>query len=330
MSRAFFLEMAARRIRFPLGTDLVLHEEADPAEIVRDGRRLGRVIERAAARWGIPIAMPLMDLEHSADGSSAEYHALVGATDHIAAETALLPCAMVIGPFSLATKLAAEPITAVALAGRGVSADEEPLVQGIEAALAEAEVRVARAIGDHLAAGARALVMCEPAASIAYFSPRQLRAGADIFRHYVLEPNLRLKRLLDAAEADLIFHDCGELTAQMVRAFGAEIHPVMLSLGSSRTLWEDAALVPPDVVLYGNLPTKTFYCDDAMPDETVRGRTAELLSQMERCGRAFILGSECDVLDVAAYRETIRRKVELMMATPAKPETVEASAPLFR
>lgn len=315
--------MAAARIRFPLGTDLVLHEEADPATIVCDGRRLARVIERAAALWGIPIAMPLMDLEHSADDNSAEYHALVGAIRHIAQTTKLFPCAMVIGPFSLATKIATEPITAVALAGRGVGADEEPLVQGIEAAVAQAEARVARAIRDYLAAGARALVICEPAANIAYFSPRQLRTGAGIFRRYVLEPNLRLKALLDEGGVDLIFHDCGELTADMVSAFGAVIHPVMLSLGSSRKLWEDAALVPPDVVLYGNLPTKTFYCDDAMPDEAVRGRTVELLTRMEQCGHAFILGSECDVLDVPAYRGAIRRKVGLMLAASAEPAPAE-------
>jgi hypothetical protein len=31
--------------------------------------------------------------------------------------------------------------------------------------------------------------------------------------------------------------------------------PVILSLGSSRVLWEDAQLVPKHVVLYGNLPS---------------------------------------------------------------------------
>jgi hypothetical protein len=129
-----------------------------------------------------------------------------------------------------------------------------------------------------------------------------------------MEPNLRLKVALDQAGASLIFHDCGELTPGMVHAFGHEIHPVMLSLGSSRKLWEDAERVPRDVILYGNLPTKTFYCDSTMPDDAVCERTSELLQRMQECGHPFILGSECDVLDVPGHGEAIRRKVKLMLA----------------
>jgi uroporphyrinogen-III decarboxylase len=272
------------------------------------------VVERAARHWGIPLGMPLMDLEHAADGQSAEYHALLGAVRYIARHTDLTPCAMLIGPFSLATRLTPDPITGVALAGRGVSAEEEPLVREIENALGEAERRVLQSLAATLAAGARVIIICEPAASIAYFSPRQLRAGSNVFQKYVMQPNVRLKRTLEEAGAGLIFHDCGELTPEMVRAFGHEIHPVMLSLGSSRKLWEDAALVPGDVVLYGNLPTKTFYCDGAAPDEAIRQMTVELLQNMRQCGHPFILGSECDVLDVPGRGETIRRKLGLMLA----------------
>lgn len=73
--------------------------------------------------------------------------------------------------------------------------------------------------------------------------------GSPVFEQFVMEPNLRLKRVLDEAGCDLIFHDCGELTDLMVEAFAQRLHPVILSLGSSRKLWEDARLVPDDVVL---------------------------------------------------------------------------------
>ncbi len=55
---------------------------------------------------------------------------------------ALTPLGMAIGPFSLMTKLLADPISAVALAGRGVPAEEEPLVAMAERGL------VARRVGD--------------------------------------------------------------------------------------------------------------------------------------------------------------------------------------
>ena len=71
--------------------------------------------------------------------------------------------------------------------------------------------------------------------------------------------------MLDEAGADLVLHDCGELTAAMVAALASRVRPAVLSLGSSRRLWEDAALVPPDVVLFGNLPTKHFYSDETLP-----------------------------------------------------------------
>jgi hypothetical protein len=76
-----------------------------------------------------------------------------------------------------------------------------------------------------------------------------------------MRPNLRIREQLASAEVDLIFHDCGELTGFMVEQFATRLDPAILSMGSSRKLWEDAALVPKSVVLFGNLPTKTFYSD---------------------------------------------------------------------
>jgi hypothetical protein len=102
----------------------------------------------------------------------------------------------------------------------------------------------------------------------------------------------------------------------MVRQFAEKLHPVILSLGSSRKLWEDASAVPDDVVLFGNLPTKLFYSDAAMPIEKVRRLTSELTTKMRATGHSHILGSECDVLYVAEAAASISRKVGAMLDTP--------------
>ena len=124
-------------------------------------------------------------------------------------------------------------------------------------------------------------MVCEPAASTAFLSPRMIKRGSSIFERLVLEPNSRLCRILRDAKADLIFHNCGELTREMVRAFAIRLEPAVLSLGASRNLWEDAALVPDSVVLYGNLPSKSFYSDGDMPVEEVRRRCGELVRAMD-------------------------------------------------
>jgi len=100
----------------------------------------------------------------------------------------------------------------------------------------------------------------------------------------------------------------------MVKEFAERLRPVILSLGSSRRLWEDAAFVPDDVVLFGNLPTKSFYSDAAMPLERVETLTLDLITRMKAVGHPFILGSECDVLHVPDAAATIRRKVDAMLS----------------
>jgi len=154
---------------------------------------------------------------------------------------------------------------------------------------------------------------CAAVSFLAFMWPRPMKSGSNLLERLVMELNLRLKATLDEAGCDLIFHDCGELIDPMVEAFAQRLHPVMLSFGSSRKLWEDARLVPADVVLYGNLPTRKFYSDGAMPIEEVIRRTDELIANMKACGHPHILGSECDVLFVAEAQETIRRKVDAMM-----------------
>jgi hypothetical protein len=99
----------------------------------------------------------------------------------------------------------------------------------------------------------------------------------------------------------------------MVRRF-ATLDPAMMSLGSSRVLWEDAALVPDSTVLFGNLPSKKFYSDKAVSLEEVKRLAAELLAKMRATGHPFILGSECDVLSVPGSEATIMAKVEAFLS----------------
>ena len=349
MERQFYIDLAQSGLRMPIGTDLILHEHADAAEIVLDGRRLGQVTEEAASRYGTPLAVPLMDLRlekadlldkfgvpeakgdafHFAVAPSEDDLARVAASidaafparcqahfdsiRYIAEETKLVPVGMAIGPFSLMTKLMADPIVPIAMAGIGVTGVEDPGVLMAERCLALAELTVHRSLRAQARAGAHAIIVCEPAANVVYLSPKQIEKGSDIFERFVMQPALRMKAVLDSAGVDLIFHDCGQLNPFMVRQFGERVHPAILSLGSSRRLWEDAALVPKDVVLFGNLPTKNFYSDTVVPEERVRELTLELIENMRQAGHPHIVGSECDVLHVPESSAAIRRKLIVML-----------------
>ncbi len=353
LSPGHFRALAARGLRTPIGTDLVLHERPDPEAVRLDGRRLAGVVREAAGRYRTSLAIPLMDLrlekadlvrllrpeviepdtfhfdgppseadlDRARDGAGAAFlpahRAHFDAIAEVAARSGLTPLGMAIGPFSLMTKLLADPISAVALAGRGVGADEEPLVAMAERGLFLAERTVQRSLRAQVEAGAAAVMMCEPAASALFVSPRQVAAGSPVFERFVVEPILRAKAVLDGAGADLVLHDCGELTTTMVEVLAGRVRPAVLSLGSSRRLGEDAVLVPPEVVLFGNLPTKHFYSDATMPLSRVREMTRELVERMRETGHPFILGSECDVLHVPEVADTIRRKVDAMLTEAA-------------
>jgi hypothetical protein len=350
MNRQFYLDLAARGLRMPIGTDLVMHEESEPEKVRNDGPALAGVIERAARRWGTPLAVPLMDLrlekidllalvgipeteaesyhftspldeaalkilcgeqaEPVCAGSRARDEALA----IIAKRQDLVPVGMAIGPFSLTTRLLKDPITAGAMAGSGVEAEDSDDVRLLWQCLQISEAAVLRAVRSQIQHGAKAIMICEPAACKAFISPRQLKAGSNLFERLVMEPNMRLKAALERAGCDLIFHNCGELTDSMVKFFGHRLHPMILSLGCSRKLWEDASRVPKDVVLYGNLPSKSFYSDGAMPIEEVTRLTEELIVKMKASGHPHIVGSECDVLFVPGAQNTIRAKVEAMMS----------------
>lgn len=349
MDSQYYLDLAAQGLRMPIGADLVLHEQAAPEEILYDAEKLGRVVEAAARRYRTPLAFPLMDLRlekadllelmgvpeqdvdlfhfpappaadevervkrETARPFSTRIRANQGAVRYIAERTDLMPVGMLIGPFSLMTKLVSDPIAPVAMAGSGVTAEEDAGVRMVERCLEMALATVLRSARAQIEMGAKAMIVCEPAANIVYLSPRQLQRNPELFTRFVLDPNRQLRQLLGFAGVDLIFHDCGELTTDMVRQFSSELRPSIMSLGSSRKLWEDAAVVAKDTVLFGNLPTKTFYSDSAMPPEEVRRRTRETVEQMRACGHPHICGSECDVLHVPDAAETIRRKVEVML-----------------
>lgn len=348
MKRSDYLALAAGGLRMPVGADLVLHDYPDREAILVDGRRLGKVVASAAARFETPLAIPLMDLtiekaallemlgvpteqiptyhfsswpeeepfarlaDRMPTHCNARLEATCGAIEYIARQTKLVPIGMVIGPLSLLVKVLADPITAIFTAGRGRTAADNPQVALLEKVFELGQRVIAWSIDKQLAAGARAVFVCEPAASTAYLSPRQIAAGVNLLERFVLGPNRRVKERLERAGCELIFHCCGELTPDFVRAF-VTLRPVILSLGSSRKLWEDAALVPKDIVLFGNLPTKSFYSDETCPVTAVQDKARELLAKMRATGHPFILGSECDVLSVDGAHETIRRKVEAFM-----------------
>lgn len=352
MSRSSYLALAAQHHRIPIGVDLVLRRHTDHEAILVDGERLGRVIAEAAAEFRTPLAFPLMDLKLEKatllsllgvdPGQADTFHfssapdaaaiaqfeqdlaacppsprvaANLGALRTIARQPGLVPVGMSIGPFSLATKLLADPITPVFMAGDGTTAAEEPEVALLEAALRIALATVLHSIRQQLNAGARAVFIAEPAANKVFFSPKQMAEGSTVFERFALAPNRAIAALLAEHDVDLLFHCCGDLVDSMLDGF-CSLRPALLSLGSSRRLWEDAARVPKDIVLYGNLPSKQFYSDSVMPLEKVGADTAELIRRMRSTGHPFILGTECDTLHVDGCSETIRAKVAQLLRVP--------------
>ena len=193
MDRQYYLDLAAAGLRMPIGTHLVLHEHADHESIVRDGRRLGAVVEESARRFGMPLAFPLMDLKLEkealllargvAPAAVDTYHfsqvpeesgelaltekmtAVCEAISHIATATDLLPVGMGIGPFSLMTKLVSDPITPVFLAGDGATADDDEEVALVERLLEFAARTIRFYLDAQIQAGAKAIILCEPAAN---------------------------------------------------------------------------------------------------------------------------------------------------------------------
>lgn len=358
MDRQYYLDLAASDLRMPMGTDLVLHEYADPHAILASGKQLGMILEQTANRLKTPLALPHMDLEleklqlltmlgmpgseddlnkyhfttapgndvfdtlhaHLKDPLIPRLQAHIDSVGYIAHHTQLLPVGMAIGPFSLMTKLVADPITPIAMAGSGLIAEEDEEILLVERVLELGIRLVLHSIAAQIKAGAKAIFIAEPAANRVYFSPNQLDDGADIFERYVMTYLRQLKAFLDEHNVDLIFHCCGELTEYFIRQFST-LDPAIMSLGSSRHLWEDAAIVPKTTVLYGNLPSKRFYSDGLITVADVERQGEALVQKMREVRHPFILGTECDVLSVPGCEETISRKVAAIQRCGAPQHT---------
>jgi uroporphyrinogen-III decarboxylase len=344
MQREYYLELAKSGLHFPIGADLVLKEHSDHKAIHIDGKRLGKVIAQAAKRFKTPLAMPVMNLmlekalmlrsmggvaeadiptwhfsscpteQQIADIRGAltspldpQLQANVDAVKYIAEHTNLLPVGMSIGPFSLMTKLIGDPIVPVYLAGKGFTAQNDPEVKKIETLLELSVEVILRSFRAQAQAGAKAFFIAEPAANSVYISPLQMMQGSDIFERVAIKYLRRIKDEMDKAGIDLIFHCCGELTNDMIKAF-TSLRPAILSLGCSRKLWEDADIVPKDIVLYGNLPSKRFFSDDSITVADVRRMALEYIAMMKVAGHPYILGTECDVLSVPGCEKILMEK----------------------
>lgn len=345
MDRQDYIALARSGLRMPIGADLVLHEKPDPEAIVRDGSALGEVVAETARRYRTPLAFAHMDLSLEKavllellgipDPDIPLYHfsldpgpeapvrvdeglrkplsrtlqAQIDSVGYVARNTDLVPIGMTIGPFSLMTKLLKDPITPIYLAGSGMTAQDDPDVALLERALELSLTVVLRSVEGQIRAGAKAVFMAEPAANVVYVSPKQIEAGSDVFVRYAMGADRKVKEVLSRHGVELIFHCCGEVNEYMIQQF-CSLEPVILSLGSSRKLWEDARVVPDDIVLFGNLPSKHFYSDAVITREQVEQQACELLHRMAETGHPFILGSECDILYVKGSGDVIRKKVD--------------------
>jgi len=348
MNREYFIELARKDIRVPIGVDMILHQYSDVDAILDSGERMGKVLLEAARFYKSPIVMPHMDLmlekDHllslmgipaavrpsyhfqgcPPDAMVAEFKARISgplsprmearndAIRYVATHSMLLPMGISIGPFSLMTKLLADPITPIFLHGSGITGDDDQEVRAVEICLDLALAVVLRAIESQLQAGAKTIIVAEPAANTVYLSPKQMEEGADIYDRFVLTPNAVMRKLVADRGAALIFHDCGALTPEMIRKLDT-LRPEVFSFGSPVNLCEAADLVSKDTVLYGNLPSKRFMSDSLITVEQVKEMSRDLAAQMRDKDHPFMLGTECDVLCVHDHKEVIARKVEAFM-----------------
>lgn len=350
MDRNFYLDLAQKGLRMPIGTDLILNEKPNHAQIPYNGKLLGEVMVETANRYKTPLAFPLMDLkiekswlaalleipENDAQTFQFEENpsldmlnkvkegvsgnrfvtkrmqANCEAIKYVAQSSKLLPVGMSIGPFSMMTTLLKDPIIPVFMSASGMTSSDEPDIATVETALEMSITIILKSIKMQLDSGAKAICVCEPAANNVYISQTLMEDGSDIFDRYVISYNKQITKLLSSYDADLIFHDCGELIDKMVLKFN-ELDPAILSLGSSRKLWEDASLIQKNTVLFGNIPTKKFYSDKDISKEQVRELSLSILENMKKTNHPFILASECDVLSVPGATQTIVEKINAML-----------------
>ncbi len=349
MDCKFYQDLAKTLPAVPLAAHLVLHEQPDPDQVIYDGERLGKVLVETAKRFNTKFAFPLMDLtlekelmlhvmglvQSSAEAETFHFddlppaNVLAKVTDsldvsvirrmkascdaisYVAQEGGdILPMGMGIGPFSLLTKLMNDPITAVYMAGSGMTADDDESVEIAEELLKCAERVIYSYWVAQCDAGAKALFNCEPAANLVYFSPNQIASGSDVFDRFVIEPNARLRDLLVSKDVDFLLHDCGEMRAEMIRSL-SNLRPKVFSFGSPVDLWVAAPHVDKDIVLFGNLPSKKFYSDE-LTIEGIYELIREITDKMSATDHPYIIGTECDVLSMPGYEKVIMEKVVAM------------------
>ena len=345
MDRSFYLDLAKKGQRLIFGTNLILEQKPDAHEIALDGKRLGKIYIDAAGEFGSPIALPLMDLtieknellhllgiedklrdtyrfeenlsetilnalkQNMKSEPTPELVSYCEAIRYVKQNSDLMPAGMLIGPFSLMTKLLADPIVPVFIASSGVTGEEDPSVHTIEILLDMAVTVIRRSAQMQIEAGAKLICICEPAANTAFISPDMLTEDTDVFDRYVLSYNNKILELMNAAGVDLLLHDCGELSDAMIQKL-CKLRPVILSLGSSRELWHDAHLVPKDIVLFGNVSTKNLmYIPEVKLKQTVR----DLREKMEASGHPFILGSECDIMSIPGYEKLLFERARMIL-----------------
>ena len=345
MNREEYLKLAKEGKRMVFGADLVIKSKPNHDEIKLNGTLLGKCIEEATLKYSAPLALPHMDLSVEKEdlltilGINKEkielfkmdsvldeslIHIIKLALNHpptkksianceaisyIRDNTDYIPVGMCIGPFSMMTKLIPEPITPVFMAAMGVAGEDDMFIKNTELTLEVCTMIIERSIKMQIKAGAKAICVCEPAANSVYISPDMVMDDMeDIFDRFVIHFNQRLKTLMDKHNVDLILHDCGELSNSMLKKL-CTLDPVIFSLGSSRNLWEDAAIVPDNIILFGNLPTKHFAQDKSFTPEKVEEITRELHNRMEATNHPFILGSECDILHIPGMDDELNSKV---------------------
>lgn len=338
MKREYYLDLAEKGLRMPIAAHLLLARTPDPERCRMDGQCLGKVLIQTAHRFRTPLAFPLMDLRIEKEwllqglgvpeGEIDTFHfdpdepgiseeqlerilagplsrrmqASAEALSHVQKDWDSVPVGMSIGPFSLFTKLLEDPIPAAFDIINDPESEEA--ANGLFLLHVATEV-IGRWLEIQMDHGAKAICICEPAYNTVYISPSQIDARPEILETLALQWNKKLKAVLEARGVDLIFHDCGELNAPIIRSIG-QLDPAILSLGSTCDLAEVAPLVDNRTVLFGNLPSKRFVARDYTEDD-VRREGAALRARMKEVGHPFILGSECDVLSVAGSEDKLLR-----------------------
>lgn len=193
----------------------------------------------------------------------------------------------IIGPFTLAGRLMGESEAAMA------AIDDPALLEQVVEFAAERILRYGKAL---VSAGADMIAILEPTGVI--LSPTQFRQFSGKY----------IKKILDGLDTIGILHICGDST-HIIQAM-CETGAQGLSLDSEVDLPKAMELLPPDVVMIGNLDPVA--CVVQLSAEQVREATRQLLESMSKYPN-FILSTGCDLPpetpleNISAVIETCRK-----------------------